>query len=155
MFSSQPSICNLSIIARGGESDTKGLILSMSVTQGASARHKGFISFKQCKTRPCARRSNCGPLPALLAHGRHSYQLFSITSSIHGHVFAWRWNNQSESRLSLPLRSGTPWHKRWQDYQSQMQECAPSHRTFLRFDWSSQQICLVTWKSFLFVCIYR
>ncbi len=38
----------------------------------------------------------------------NSYQLFTITSSINVCVFGQRSNNQSESLLSLPLRSDVP-----------------------------------------------
>ncbi len=48
------------------------------------------------------RRSSC-------AHpqtSEFSYQLFTVTSSIHGCVLGWRCSNQSESLLSLPVISG-------------------------------------------------
>ncbi len=46
------------------------------------------------------------PPSALLVQSRYSYHLFTITSSINGCVCGRRCNNQSESLLSLPLRSG-------------------------------------------------
>ncbi len=61
-----------------------------------------------------ARRRNRGPPSALQVHREFSYQLFTITSLIHGCVFGRRCNNQSESLLSLPLKSmvqvGDPSH---------------------------------------------
>ncbi len=63
---------------------TWGPILRSSMAWGANAWLKGFNLFKPCKTPPSpspARRRNYGPL--LLAHSKYSYQLFTITSSIH------------------------------------------------------------------------
>ncbi len=91
-----------------------------SVAQGTNALHKGFNLFKQCKTPPLpspARRSNCGRLPALLAHSRYSCQLRTITASIHGCVFVQRCNNQSKK-----VSSHYPWCKRRQNTRGKQRE---------------------------------
>ncbi len=67
-----------------------GSYLTLVCGASADARHKGFNLFNQCITLllPCySRRSNRDLPPALLAHGGYSYQLCTITSSIHGCVW--------------------------------------------------------------------
>ncbi len=93
----------------------------------SGARHKSKVQrlnlFKPCNVHLfplLPGEVTLAPPSPLLAHREYSYQLFTLTSSIHGCVFCRRCNNQSESLLSLPLKTRcTHGAKHWRGYQVQ------------------------------------